>query len=108
MVIDSLKNAGQTSTGIIVIGAMAGLIIGVVEFTGLGFGLTFTLVQIGENSLILLLVLTALVSIILGMGMPTTAIYFLVAILAAPPLIKLGVDPFAAHQIGRASCRERV
>ncbi|TDI64677.1 MAG: TRAP transporter fused permease subunit [Alphaproteobacteria bacterium] len=97
VVIDSLKNAGQTSTGIIVIGAMAGLIIGVVEFTGLGFGLTFTLVQIGENSLILLLVLTAFVSIILGMGMPTTAIYFLVAILAAPPLIKLGVDPFAAH-----------
>ena len=76
---------------------MAGLIIGIIEVTGLGFGLTFLLVQVGEQSLFLLLALTGVVAIILGMGMPTTAIYFLVAVLAAPPLIKLGVDPFAAH-----------
>lgn len=92
-----LKSAGEISVNIIVIGAMAGLIIGIVEVTGLGFGLTFMLVQVGEKSLFLLLLLTGLVAIILGMGMPTTAIYFLVAVLAAPPLIKLGVDPFAAH-----------
>jgi TRAP-type uncharacterized transport system fused permease subunit len=76
---------------------MSGLIIGLIERSGLGFGLTFLLVQVGQESLFLLLCLTALVSIILGMGMPTTAIYFLVATLAAPPLIKLGVNPFAAH-----------
>ena len=92
-----LKSAGEISVSIIVIGAMAGLIIGIIEVTGLGFGLTFLLVQVGEQSLFLLLLLTGLVAIILGMGMPTTAIYFLVAVLAAPPLIKLGVDPFAAH-----------
>ncbi|MDH3234062.1 MAG: TRAP transporter fused permease subunit, partial [Alphaproteobacteria bacterium] len=97
VVLASLKTAGQTSVGIIVIGAMSGLIIGLIERSGLGFGLTFLLVQVGEQSLLLLLLLTALVSIILGMGMPTTAIYFLVATLAAPPLIKLGVNPFAAH-----------
>lgn len=95
--INSLKAAGQVSVNIIIIGAMAGLIIGLIEVTGLSFGLTFLLVQVGEQSLFLLLVLTALVCIILGMGMPTTAIYFLVAVLAAPPLIRLGVDPLAAH-----------
>jgi TRAP transporter 4TM/12TM fusion protein len=97
VVLDALKAAGQVSVSIIVIGAMAGLIIGVVERTGLGFGLTFVLIQVGEESLFLLLVLTGAVCLLLGMGMPTTAIYFLVAILAAPPLIKLGVNPFAAH-----------
>jgi len=97
VVMAALQAAGQSSIGIIVIGAMSGLIIGLIERSGLGFGLTFLLVQVGQESLFLLLCLTALVSIILGMGMPTTAIYFLVATLAAPPLIKLGVNPFAAH-----------
>jgi TRAP-type uncharacterized transport system fused permease subunit len=76
---------------------MAGIIIGIIDVTGLGFGLTFILVQFGQTSLLGLLALTALVCIILGMGMPTTAIYLLVATLAAPPLIKLGVNPLAAH-----------
>ncbi len=97
VVLSSLKGAGETAVEIVVIGAMAGMIIGIVEVTGLGFGLTFVLVQIGEGGLFGLLVLTAIVSIILGMGMPTTAIYLLVATLAAPPLIRLGVDPISAH-----------
>ena len=45
----------------------------------------------------LLLVLTAAICVILGMGMPTTGIYLLVVTLAAPPLIELGIDPMAAH-----------
>ncbi|MCZ6485322.1 MAG: TRAP transporter fused permease subunit, partial [Acidobacteria bacterium] len=95
--LESLKGTGQASVQIVVIGAVAGLIIGIVEVTGLSFGLTFVLVQLGENSLFLLLALTAVVCIILGMGMPTTAIYFLLATLAAPPLVQLGVQPMAAH-----------
>ena len=82
---------------IVIIGAMAGIIIGVIEVTGLGFGLTYILVQFGEGNLPGLLVLTALICIILGMGMPTTAVYLLVAVLAAPPLVELGVNPLAAH-----------
>ena len=92
-----LASTGSTSADIIVIGAMAGIIIGVIQVSGLGFGLTFVLVQLGESNLIALLVLTAVVSIVLGMGMPTTAVYLLVATLAAPPLIQLGVTPMAAH-----------
>jgi TRAP transporter 4TM/12TM fusion protein len=92
-----LTATGTTSVEIIVIGAMAGLIIGVIQVTGLGFGLTFVLVQVGEGNLFLLLLLTAIVGIILGMGMPTTAVYLMVATLAAPPLIQIGVAPMAAH-----------
>lgn len=93
----SVRDTGTTGVDIVVIGAMAGFIIGVVETTGLGNGLTIVLIQFGEGNLYGLLAITAVVCIILGMGMPTTAIYLLVALLAAPPLIKLGVHPIAAH-----------
>ncbi len=93
----SLRDTGFAVVDIIVITAAAGIIIGILDRTGLSFGLGFVLVQFGENSLFLLLVITASVSILLGMGMPTTGVYFLLAALAAPPLIKLGVEPIAAH-----------
>ncbi|MEE2822103.1 MAG: TRAP transporter fused permease subunit [Acidobacteriota bacterium] len=96
-VLESLKITGVSSAQVVVIGGAAGMIIGIVDVTGMGFGLTFVLVQFGESSLLLLLALTSLVCIILGMGMPTTAIYFLLATLAAPPMIQLGVMPLAAH-----------
>jgi len=89
--------SGRSAVDIIIIGAMAGLIIGIIETTGFGSALTIVLLKVGEDSLLLLLVLTAGISIILGMGMPTTAIYVLLALMVAPPLIKLGIDPLAAH-----------
>ena len=88
---------GESSVGIIVIGAMAGTIIGILDGTGLGFGLTYVLVQFGEGNLLALLAITAVTCIVLGMGMPTAGIYLLLATLAAPPLIKLGVPPMSAH-----------
>ncbi|MBL4645945.1 MAG: TRAP transporter fused permease subunit [Rhizobiales bacterium] len=93
----ALRSTGAASVEILIIGAVAGLVIGVLQATGLGFGLTFLMVSIGQSSLLLLLILTAFICIILGMGMPTTGIYLLVATLAAPPLIELGVTPIAAH-----------
>jgi len=95
--VTSLRDTGYAVVDIIVITAAAGIIIGILDRTGLSFGLGFVLVQFGENSLFLLLLVTAGVSILLGMGMPTTGVYFLLAALAAPPLIKLGVEPIAAH-----------
>lgn len=94
---DSVTGCGRASAEIIVIGAMAGVIIGILEKTGLGQALTLILGIVGENNLWLLLGLTAIVSIILGMGMPTSAIYLLLATMIAPSLIKLGVHPIAAH-----------
>jgi TRAP-type uncharacterized transport system fused permease subunit len=73
------------------------MIIGILSTTGLGFALSLMLLEIGKSSVFLLLVVTALVSLILGMGMPTTAVYMLLATLAAPSLVKLGIPPIAAH-----------
>ncbi len=92
-----LTNAGRGMLEIVAITGLAGVVIGVLQLTGLGFTLTLTLLNIGQSSALLLLVLTAIVSIILGMGMPTTAVYVLLAVLVAPGLAKLGIVPIAAH-----------
>jgi TRAP transporter 4TM/12TM fusion protein len=88
---------GRSMLEIAAITGLAGVVIGILQLTGLGFTLTFTLLNIGQSSAPLLLVLTAVVSMILGMGMPTTAVYVLLAVLVAPGLAKLGILPIAAH-----------
>jgi TRAP transporter 4TM/12TM fusion protein len=92
-----LSNAGRGMLEIAAITGLAGVVIGILQLTGLGFTLTLTLLNIGQSNALLLLVLTAIVSIILGMGMPTTAVYVLLAVLVAPGLAKLGIEPIAAH-----------
>ena len=96
-IFDCVRSTGESAVDIVIIGGMAGIIIGVMGSTGLGDGLTFVLIQLGENNLAALLLLTAIICIVLGMSMPTTAIYLLVAAIAAPPLVKLGIHPMAAH-----------
>ena len=92
-----LTNSGRGMLEIAAITGLAGVVIGVLQLTGLGFTLTLTLLNIGQSNALLLLFLTAIVSIILGMGMPTTAVYVLLAVLVAPGLAKLGILPIAAH-----------
>ncbi|MBI1958032.1 MAG: TRAP transporter large permease subunit, partial [Candidatus Rokubacteria bacterium] len=77
--------------------AAAGLLVGLVNLTGLGLMLSGALVSLAQGNLLLLLVLTAGTSIILGMGVPTSAAYIILAILVAPALIELGVNPVSAH-----------
>lgn len=88
---------GRSMVEIIMISAAAGFIIGVLNVTGLGFAATFALVDLGQGSLFLLLVISAVVCLILGMGMPTVGVYLLLAVLIAPSLIQSGVEPIAAH-----------
>ena len=92
-----LVSSGRAAVEIILITAIAGMIIGLVARSGLSFGMGFFMVQLGQSSLFLLLVVNALVCIVMGMGLPTVGVYLLLASLAAPPLIELGVDPMAAH-----------
>ena len=94
---DVMISAGKAAVEIILICAIAGMIIGLVARSGMSFGLGFFLVQLGESSLILLLLVTAAVCIIMGMGLPTVGVYLLLASLAAPPLVELGLQPMAAH-----------
>ncbi|HVZ50735.1 MAG TPA: TRAP transporter fused permease subunit [Pseudolabrys sp.] len=96
-VLNALRSTGIASLDLLVITAAAGFIIGVLNISGLSFALTLLLVQIGSGNLWLLLLLSALVSIILGMGMPTVGVYVLLAALVAPAMVKVGLSPMASH-----------
>lgn len=77
--------------------ASAGMIIGIVSLTGLGFKLTSTLITFSGGNFFILLVLTMIAAIILGMGLPTVAAYIILATLIAPALVEGGIIPIAAH-----------
>ncbi|MBD3678198.1 MAG: TRAP transporter fused permease subunit [Rhodobacteraceae bacterium] len=93
----SLARTGHNVVEIILISAASGLVIGVLNVTGLSFNLTYALVQIGGGNAGVLLFLSAIVCIILGMGLPTLGVYVLLAALVAPALIEVGIEPIAAH-----------
>ncbi|OAN74950.1 C4-dicarboxylate ABC transporter permease [Sulfitobacter sp. EhC04] len=93
----SAVEAGKSITQIIMISAAAGFIIGVLNVTGLGFAATFALVDLGQGNVFVLLLISAVVCLILGMGMPTVGVYLLLAVLIAPSLVQSGVEPIAAH-----------
>ena len=77
--------------------AMAGIISGVIMGSGLGYRISSILTSVAGTSMLLLLVLTMVVSLIMGMGVPTTAAYLVLASLVAPTMIQLGIPPRAAH-----------
>jgi TRAP transporter 4TM/12TM fusion protein len=93
----AILDTGRAALDIVLIGAAAGLVVGTLSVSGISFGLTLQLIAISGENLFVLLLLTAVISIILGMGMPTVSVYVLTASLLAPSLIKLGVTPMAAH-----------
>ena len=93
----TLASTGRTLLELGVTVALAGLIVGTVQVSGLGFILSHGLVTLAGGNVLALLFLTAIVSMILGMGMPTTAVYILLAVLVAPALVQLGIDPLGGH-----------
>jgi len=92
-----LRDTGLAVLDLFMIGAAAGIIIGTLAYSGLGFTLTYVLLTLAGGSLIGLLVTAGLASIILGMGMPTVGVYILLATLIAPALIEMKIAPMAAH-----------
>lgn len=93
----SVSKTGHAVLEILLISAASGIVIGVLNITGLSFNLTYLLVQIGGGNAVLLLGLSALVCIVLGMGLPTLGVYVLLAALVAPALVEVGIEPTAAH-----------
>lgn len=77
--------------------ASAGVVIGVLGLTGLGLMMSGLILEVGGSNLWLVLVLTAVVSFLLGMGLPTSAAYLLLAVLVAPALVKMGMPDISAH-----------
>lgn len=77
--------------------AAAGLVIGSINLTGAGLKISSAIVAASGGTLWLALLLTAVVALIMGMGLPTTAAYIVTGTMAAPALINLGVVPLGAH-----------
>jgi TRAP transporter 4TM/12TM fusion protein len=94
---DAIRQTGHAVLDIIMIGAAAGIVIGILNVTGIGFGLSLALVELGSGNIALLLLISAAICILLGMGMPTVGVYLLLATLVAPSLVEVGIDPIAAH-----------
>jgi TRAP transporter 4TM/12TM fusion protein len=95
--LNALRATGTAVLDIFMIGAAAGLVIGVLNISGLGFGLTLALVKLGGGNVLVLLLIAAAVCILLGMGMPTAGVYILLSTLVAPALVEVGFLPIAAH-----------
>jgi TRAP transporter 4TM/12TM fusion protein len=93
----ALWETGFATMGLIAIVASAGYVIGVLNLSGLGFALTLAILKAAGHNLFLMLLVAAAVSIVLGMGMPTTGVYLLLAALIAPALVQAGVERMAAH-----------
>lgn len=94
---DSLESGAKSTIGVGIACAISGLISAVVTFTGLGSTLITTIVPLAQKSIFLALFLTMLCCIVLGMGVPTTANYVIMASITAPILIKMGIPVLAAH-----------
>ncbi|WP_369899994.1 TRAP transporter permease [Bacillus manliponensis] len=93
----ALEDAAKGTIQVGIACAAIGIIIAVVTMTGIGSTLAFNIVSVTGGSLWLILIVVMITCIVLSMGLPSTALYIVVAVTAAPALIQAGVNPLAAH-----------
>ena len=96
-IVEAMEKAAHGGVSLIAAASCVGLILGVVTLTGIGTKLPGTLLPLAENSRILALALLMISTIILGMGLPSSVCYLLMATLVGPVLSELGLVPLAAH-----------
>lgn len=96
-IVEGLVVAAERSVTVALPCALAGIVVAIISFTGLGTKFTSFIVAAAGGQVGILLVLTMAASLVLGAGMPTTSAYIMAAILLAPGLISLGVEPLVAH-----------
>ncbi|WP_158058588.1 TRAP transporter permease [Halorussus halophilus] len=96
-VLKSMDSGARTATTVVVAVAAAGIIPGVISVSGLGPNLTALIRTIAGGSIVVLLVLTAVSSIVLGMGMPTTVTYIILVSMLGPAISEFGIPILAAH-----------
>ena len=89
----------HSGAGLAAILATAGACVAVVNVTGLGMKFAAFIVEAGQSSLLLAILFVMCASLLLGMGLPTPACYIILAILAGPALIKLGMPVLSAHML---------
>ncbi|MCP5515045.1 MAG: TRAP transporter fused permease subunit [Spirochaetales bacterium] len=92
-----LASAAQTLTVVAIPSAVAGFVVGTATLTGLAPRVSAALAILAKDSLLLTLIITQVMCLILGMGVPTVANYILMTILTVPIMLRAGVEPMAAH-----------
>ncbi|MEZ5652847.1 MAG: TRAP transporter fused permease subunit [Burkholderiaceae bacterium] len=96
--LQALGECGGELGPLLLIGGAAGIFVGLMNSTGFAFQLSLMLTHVAtEYGLLMLLVLAAVVSIVLGMGMPTAAVYIVLVTVVAPAIVDFGVDALGAH-----------
>lgn len=93
----ALEAGARNIIGVAIACAVAGIIVGIVTLTGLGIKLASGLLMLANGHLMIALFFTMIASIVLGMGVPTTANYVIMASITAPIVLQLGVPMLAAH-----------
>ncbi|KQI69201.1 C4-dicarboxylate ABC transporter permease [Loktanella sp. 3ANDIMAR09] len=93
----ALNNGARMVLQLVAVCATAGIIVGVIALTGIGSRFSTVLLALADQSQLLALFFAMVVSIVLGMGMPTTAAYAVAASVIAPGVVNLGVEPLIAH-----------
>ena len=96
-VLDGLHQGAKGTLQLLAVCATAGIIVGVIGLTGIGLRFSSMILAVAESSQFIALIFAMMISIMLGMGMPTTAAYAVAASVVAPGLIKLGIEPLVAH-----------
>jgi TRAP transporter 4TM/12TM fusion protein len=96
-IVKAIVSTGGTVVDLILICAVSGMFIGILNISGLAFGMTLQLLAITGQSVPMMLALTAIMAILLGLGLPTVGVYIIMATLIAPALVKVGIEPMAAH-----------
>jgi len=96
-ILGALGNGAISATNVIAACGTAGIVVGVLNLTGAGLKLASAIVSLSDGQLWLTLLFTMIASIVIGLGLPTTAAYLISAAVAAPALILLGLTPLQAH-----------
>ncbi len=95
--IEALNSGGRGVVAVAMACACAGIVVGVVTLTGLGFKVANMALSISQNQLLPILILTMMVSLILGMGVPTTANYIITSTIAAPAIVMFMAKGFGMN-----------
>lgn len=92
-----MEATGRSLLDIGALTAVAGIIIGIIFLSGLGFRLSMSLVNMSGGNPLMVLPVAAIASVVLGMGMPPAVVYIILAVLIAPAITDLGIPSIAAH-----------
>lgn len=95
--VEALASGVKNVSSIVISCAAAGIIVGVISMTGLATKLSYSLVTLANGNIYIAAVLVALITIVLGCGMPPTPTYVILAAVLVNPLVQMGAQPIAAH-----------